>query len=117
MKELCCSLNFFVEFREKHHQFRFSMVKSCYWCKRDIKVQPVLPEILIFSQSIKHLRGTLRVADISNLIDPSLLPDIINLSRGIMLPHLREGEFPVSFVFFIIQGHMANAVFGSSLVS
>lgn len=93
------------------------MVKSCNWCKRDIKVQPVLPEILVLSQSIKHLRGTLRVADISNLIDPSLLSYIVNLSRGIMLSHLREGEFPVSFIFFRIQGHMASAVFGSSLVS
>lgn len=74
------------------------MIKSCNWSKSDVKVKSILPVILVLGKSIKHLRGTLRMSNVCDLVNSGLIPNEVNLGRCIMMAHFNEREFPKSFV-------------------
>jgi hypothetical protein len=68
-----------------------------YWCKTNEGFE-VLVNVLVESICNEPLCSTLRVAKIYHLLSPSLIEDIVKVSRDIVLAHISVGEVPVSFI-------------------
>jgi hypothetical protein len=72
----------------------------------------------VVRKSRKHLGGSLRVADVRDLVFTSLGSDKVNLSWQIVLSHLIETKVPkLSLVFNWVQSDVLFAVDISSVVS
>jgi hypothetical protein len=94
------------------------MVQVGDWAKGNKDVDFVFQVSMTLRQRRKHLRCTLWVPNVANLIMPSLLSNEINLCRSIILSKLVEAVVvELSIVPFFVEGNMLSRVFGSSIVS
>ena len=71
-------------------QLSSSMSEPGHWSKCNVQIQPFLPKGLVRRESIEHLRGTLGMADVDNLVLACMCSDVINLCRGVVETHFGE---------------------------
>lgn len=66
---------------------------------------------------MKHLSGTLRVANICYFLLACLLSHVIDICRHIIIPHLRERELPEFLIRVRVQSLMLTRVFCTSMIA
>ena len=69
------------------------------------------------ADSVKHLRCSLRVTDVCQLLQTSILSHKVDLCRGIILSHLSERKQPIVSFCLVIESLVAHTVFRTSLIS
>lgn len=93
------------------------MVDSHDGGKKDEKIETLVPEFLIFSDSYEHLCVSIRMTYIRDFIGFCDILDFLDLSWSIESPHLYHTEIPEFLVCSWVQLDMASRVNGPPIIA
>jgi len=104
------------EWRNPFEKFRLCVCQSRYWSQSNEYINSLLPLLILVWETPEHLGCALRVSNVGDLSDTSLLSDEIDLGWGIVSAHFSEAELPVGFIL-LSKSLVSWTMLGSSLIS